>query len=299
MLNLTTIEGSCLREGILETANGKIWYSVYGESRQKTPILVLHGGPGFISMSDGLETLWEDRPVYFYDQLGCGNSDRAADKGFYSVESYVAELAWVRAALKLDEVCLMGFSWGCALACAYMLYNQPSGVKGIMLCAPYLSSPAWDADQRRNIALMPTGIRLAIETGEATGDFGDAYQAAMMSYYEKHVCLLSPWPVSLQKAFHRLNVDVYNTMWGVSEFTITGKLKDYDLTPRLSEIANPVLLTCGDRDEAGVKTVKDFQQRFPNARMAVIPQASHLHQLERPEIFAAVVKDFLRDIDQR
>jgi len=60
-------------EGILETANGKIWYSVYGESQQKTPILVLHGGPGFMSMSEGLEPLWEDRPVYFYDQLGCGN----------------------------------------------------------------------------------------------------------------------------------------------------------------------------------------------------------------------------------
>ena len=287
-----------MREGILETANGKIWYSVYGESQQKTPILVLHGGPGFMSMSDGLEPLWEDRPVYFYDQLGCGNSDRAVNKDFYSVENYVAELAWVRAGLKLDQVYLMGFSWGCALACAYMLDNQPSGVKGILLCAPYLSSPAWDADQRRNIALMPPEIREAIETGEATGDFGDTYQAAMMAYYEKHVCLLSPWPASLQKAFSGLNVDVYNTMWGASEFTMTGKLKDYDLTPRLPEIAQPILLTCGDRDEAGVKTVKDFQLQFPNARMAVIPQASHLHQLERPEIFTAVIKDFLQEIDQ-
>ncbi|MEI7638555.1 MAG: alpha/beta hydrolase [Syntrophus sp. (in: bacteria)] len=85
----------------------------------------------------------------------------------------------------------------------------------------------------------------------------------------------------------------------MSEFTMMGKLKDYDLTPRLPEISHPILLTCGDRDEAGVKTVRAFQQRFPNARMAVIPQASHLHQLERPEISAAVIKDFLRDVDQR
>jgi proline iminopeptidase len=286
-----------MREGTVVTANGRIWYAVYGEHRQKTPILVLHGGPGFISMSDGLEPLWQDRPVYFYDQLGCGNSDRAADRGFYSVENYVAELAQVRAALKLDELYLMGFSWGCALACAYMLDNRPGGVKGILLCAPYLSSPAWDADQRRNIVRMPPGIRAAIETGEATGDFGEVYQAAMMCYYEKHVCLLSPWPASLQKSFSRLNADVYHTMWGQSEFTMTGKLKEFDLTPRLPEIAHPVLLTCGDRDEAGVKTVKDFQQRFPDARMAVLPQASHLHQIERPEIFAAVIKDFLRDVD--
>lgn len=208
-----------MREGYVETANGRIWYSVYGEQRQKTPILVVHGGPGFLSMSAGLETLWEDRPVYMYDQLGCGKSDRAATADFYSVENYVAELAAVRQALKLDEVILMGFSWGCVL---------PS------------------------------------------------------------------WPATLKAAFSSVNAEVYNSMWGPSEFTIRGKLKDFDLMQRLPEITQPVLLTCGDRDEAGVKTVKDFQLAFPDACMAVIPKAAHFHHLERPEIFTAVIQEFLR-----
>jgi proline iminopeptidase len=86
-------------------------------------------------------------------------------------------------------------------------------------------------------------------------------------------------------------------MWGPSEFTITGKLKDFDLTERLAEIKQPVLLTCGDNDEAGVQTVKNFQESFSDARLAVIPRAAHLHQLERPEIFAAIIKDYLRDVD--
>lgn len=290
--------GGGQREGYVDTVNGKIWYSVYGEHCQKTPLLVLHGGPGFLSMSEGMEALWQDRPVYFYDQLGCGRSDRAAAADFYSVQNYVDELAAVRAALKLDEVILMGFSWGCALACSYLLDKRTAGVKGVALCAPYLSSPAWDADQRQNIARMPAEDRAAIEYGEETGDFGKAYHAATMDYYKKHLCALSPWPDPVKAAFSRLNAEVYNTMWGVSEFTITGKLKDFDLMPRLAEIIQPVLLTCGDRDEAGVKTVKDFQLAFPVARMAVIPQAAHLHQLERPEIFAAVVTDFLREIEK-
>lgn len=50
-------------------------------------------------MDDGLEPLWKDRPVFFYDQSGCGKSDRAADKNFYSVENYVAELAEIRAVI--------------------------------------------------------------------------------------------------------------------------------------------------------------------------------------------------------
>ena len=86
-------------EGNIATAGGNIWYSAYGGGKQKTPLLVLHGGPGFLSMTDGLAPLWADRPVYFYDQLGCGNSDRAAADDYYSVARYVSELAEVRAAL--------------------------------------------------------------------------------------------------------------------------------------------------------------------------------------------------------
>ncbi len=286
-----------MREGFLKTANGKIWYAVYGEHLRKAPLLVLHGGPGFMSMSDGLESLWKERPVYFYDQLGCGRSDRAANKDFYSVENYISELTEVRSGLNLPEVYLMGFSWGCALASSYVLAKRPDGIKGIILSAPLLSTPAWDADQRRNIARMPANVRQAIEHGEATGDFGEAYQAAMMSYYRKHVCLLSPWPASLSAAFSGMSLDVYNTMWGPSEFTVTEALKDFDLGPRLWEINQPVLLTCGDRDEADVRTVKEFQERFPDARMAVIPQAAHLHQLEQPDIYTAVVKEFLRETE--
>ena len=285
-----------MREGLVTTPNGRLWYSVYGEEQAKTPLLAIHGGPGFLSMTDGMEELWRDRPVYFYDQLGCGRSDRAADANFYSVENYVEELKTVRAALGLTEVVLMGFSWGCALTCSYLLAERPAGVRGVALCAPYLSTPAWDADQRQNIILLPPAIRAAIERGEAAGDYGDEYQTAMLAYYERHICALSPWPDSLQAAMGLMNEEVYQAMWGPSEFTITGKLKDFDLTLRLGEIPQPVLLTCGDRDEAGVKTVKDFQLAFLNARMAAIPQAAHLHQLERPAIFTAVVQDFLRDI---
>jgi len=39
---------------------------------------------------------------------------------------------------------------------------------------------------------------------------------------------------------------------------------------------------------------KDYQMAFPNGRMAVIPNASHLHQIEQPELFKAVVRNFLK-----
>jgi proline iminopeptidase len=245
-------------------------------------------------MTDTVRDLADERPVWFYDQLGGGRSDRAADPGYYSLERFVDELAAVRAALSLAEVWLLGFSWGTALICAYMLARRPAGVKGLILSGPLLSTPLWDRDQRAHIVRMPASARAAIEAGEAAGDYGEAYQEAMMAYYRRHVCVLNPWPDSLNEALARLSPEVYQSLWGPSEFTCTGKLKDLDLSGRLGEIAEPVLLTCGDADEADPRTVKAFQLAFPRAAMAVLPRASHLHQLERPELYKATLRDFLR-----
>ncbi len=284
-----------VREGFVEVNGKKIWYSVYGENQEGTPLLVIHGGPGFVSMPQVVSDFSAERPIYFYDQLGCGNSDRAADNSDYTVDYYVDELVEVRRRLKLDKVYLMGFSWGTALICSYMLQKRPQGIQGLILCGPCLSTKKWYDDQRENIAVMPDEIRTAIENGEKTGDYGESYQNATMQYYFKHVCRLNPWPDYVNEALSKINPDVYNTMWGPSEFTATGTLRNFDISTRLHEIDIPVLLVCGDNDEAGVKTVKDYQLAFPNASMAVIPNSSHLHHIEQPQIFKAVVSRFLTE----
>src|ERR1043165_2092344 len=66
-------------EGYIPVTGGKVWYRIVGEG-DKTPILCLHGGPGVPSYYlKPLAALSSDRPVIFYDQLGCGHSDRITD----------------------------------------------------------------------------------------------------------------------------------------------------------------------------------------------------------------------------
>ena len=286
-----------MRESFVSIGDKKIWYSVYGEDKHNTPILAIHGGPGFLTMPEVVSDLSDDRPIFFYDQLGCGNSEKATDPRLYSVDYYVDELSKVRTSLGLDSVILMGFSWGTALACLYALNHGCLGIRGLILCGPFLSTPCWDADQRANIALMPNSTKMAIEQGEEEGNYGETYQTAMMEYYRRHVCRLDPWPSSLKKAFSRLNPEVYNTLWGPSEFTITGSLRNLDLLPRLGEIPVPVLLVCGDQDEADPRTVKTYQLAFTKAQMAAIPGASHVHHLEKPELFLTIIRDFLKEIE--
>ncbi len=281
----------------LATTGGEIWACVHGANQRAAPLLVLHGGPGFLSMPETVCALSNERPVWFYDQLGCGRSSHATTVDYYTPERYVEELAEVRAQLGIGECHLMGFSWGAMLAALYLTNMKPLGIRSLILSAPLLSAPRWEADARRNISKMPDEFRSAIETAERTGVFGPAYQEAVMAYYHRHLCLLDPWPDFVQSALGRMNAAVYNRLWGPSEFTVTGMLKGCDLFPRLGEIETPVLLTCGDRDEAGVATIDFFRSALHDADMAVLPHASHLHHIERPALFLSIIRDFLSRVE--
>lgn len=284
-----------MREDYISYQGKKIWFAVYGEALQKTPLLVVHGGPGFMTMPEVVSDFSDERPVYFYDQLGSGNSDRADDKNDYSLEYFVSELDAVIQSLGLTEVILMGFSWGCGLIAAYMLDKQPQFVKALILSAPFLSTPLWEICASENIAQLPPPIQKILAAGETSPEHGEDYEMATGAYYGKFLCQLDPWPDSLNRAFGQLNLDVYMTMWGISEFSVSGKLKQFDLMPRLHEITVPVLLTCGDTDEAGVKMVKDFQLVLPRGAMAVLPNSTHMHHLELPLIYQTIVREFLKD----
>jgi pimeloyl-ACP methyl ester carboxylesterase len=47
--------------------------------------------------------------------------------------------------------------------------------------------------------------------------------------------------------------DAYGVMWGPSEFSCTGNLRDWSVQERLHEINVPTLITCGRHDESTYK----------------------------------------------
>ncbi len=99
-------------EGYVQVPGGKVWYRIVGGG-SATPLLLLHGGPGFTShYLDRLQQLSDERPVVSYDQLGAGRSERPEDMRLWRVERFVEELAELRAELGLARVHLLGHSWG-------------------------------------------------------------------------------------------------------------------------------------------------------------------------------------------
>src|SRR5262249_40945583 len=89
-----TGETAMATEGVIAVEGGRVWYRIAGEARTGVPLLTLHGGPGYPhDYLEPLEGLSDERPVIFYDQLGCGRSDRPNDKALWQVDRFVRELA--------------------------------------------------------------------------------------------------------------------------------------------------------------------------------------------------------------
>lgn len=285
-----------VREGTINVTGGKVWYRIVGADSSGIPLLVLHGGPGAPhDYLEVLEALGDERPVIFYDQLGCGNSDNTDDDSLWTLGRFVEELEQVREELAPEEVHILGQSWGTMLACEYMITKNPDGVKSLILSGPCLSAEMWGADQRRYLDQLPEDMKKIILECEQSGDFSsDAYQDAMMEYYRLHVCRLDPWPDSLNRTFENMGADVYNYMWGPSEFTITGTLKDFDRTMDLREISVPVLFTCGRYDEATPESTAYYQSMLPCSEMIIFEDASHEHHIEKSEEYLLAVRDFLK-----
>src|ERR1700760_4811431 len=111
----------------------KVWTKRMGSGPVK--VLLLHGGPGF--PHDYLEAMESFLPqagieMYYYDQLGVGNSDIPNDPALWTLPRYLAEVEEVRRGLGLDNFVLYGHSWGGILAMEYAL-NYQQHLRGLVV----------------------------------------------------------------------------------------------------------------------------------------------------------------------
>ena len=292
-------------EGHVPFRGFRTWYRVVGEGEApgRSPVLVLHGGPG--TGHDYLEPLValaaSGRRVVYYDQLGCGRSDHPHDPSLWSVGLFVEEVAAVRAALGLSRVHLLGQSWGGMLALEVALARHP-GLVSLVLADSLASVPIWTAEMNRLRGELPAEVREVLARHEAAGTTGSPeYQEAVMVFYRRHLCRLDPFPGCVERTFANLAADpeVYNTLWGPSEFYATGRLKGWDVTPRLGEIRLPTLVLSGRFDEATPAIAEALRLGIAGSERVTFEESSHMPHVEETDRFLSVVGDFLARAEER
>jgi proline iminopeptidase len=280
-------------ESTFQYKGHNVWFRVEG-SGNCTPVILLHGGPGAPSnYLDPLQRLADDRQVIFFDQIGCGRSPALLNENDLNVNFFVEQVETLRIHLGLDGFILYGQSWGGALGLEYYL-KYPKFVKGLIFSSPLISTELWLNDMQKLLKVLPENLLTEVQLSAERNDFSSQeYQKAMNIFYENYVSRKLPWSEDILKTFENFGGQVYNSMWGPSEFQPVGLLKNYDRFNELHNITVPTLFIIGQYDEVLPETAKMFQNKVPNSELKIISDAAHLTMQDNTEEDLTAIREFL------
>jgi L-proline amide hydrolase len=273
---------STVRHGSLPGNHGAIHYWIVGEDAADTagpPLLVIHGGPGMAhNYLRDLDPLGENRAVVYYDQTGCGLSDRPADPTLWTLGTFVDEVDTVRDALSLDRVHLLGQSFGGWIALEYAL-RQPAGLASLILANTCASIPLLQTEVARLIDALPDG---AI--------------SAAQRFNTRHVLGTDAMPDHFRQAAQNINGAIYDAMMG-AEWSFSGSLAGWDVTDRLGELHLPTLVLSGRDDEMTPDAVRPMVEAIPGATWMIFEDSAHLPMVTETAAFLTAVGEFLGRAD--
>lgn len=287
---------------ILIDGKYKVWTKKVGAGKIK--VLLLHGGPG--AAHDYFECFEDFLPkegieFYYYDQLGCGNSDNPADTTLWNITRYVEEVEQVRKGLNLDNFYLLGHSWGSMLAMEYLQKYQVH-VKAAIISNMTASSKSYinytaklkgELLSRQDIATYDSLDNLK---AYATTQFQDLLLSKL---YTQVICRMPipNWPEPLLRAFKKFNTTIYIQMQGVDEFHVTGNFKDWDMWSRLQNIKVPTLVIGGMKDEMSPDDLKREALLIPKSKLYICPNGSHMSMYDDQQNYFSNLVKFLKEVE--
>ena len=285
----------------------KTYVRIVGYNYKKTPLILLHGGPGSTHNSQELLDELSDadeRPIIMYDQLGCGKSYIGeGHTELWNSDTWVKELENLISYLKLKEYHLLGHSWGGMLEIIYTCSGKERvGLKSLTLSSTLASASLWESEAKRLITYLPLKDQKIINEAIRTNDFSSKeFNKSMMVYYHKYV-----WPKFTKKdplCLRRKKVkcpEVYETSWGPCEFRPLGNLKDYEYLDKLDRINVPVNILSGADDESTPLQNKLMYDAIKtDKRWTILSPSRHMTYFECHDEYIKNVIEFLNYVDKK
>ena len=251
------------------------------------PVVVLHGGPGAHHdyLLPGFDRLATGRTLIYYDQRGGGRSAVPRDVPVGWREQ-VADLEALRQLWGLEQLALVGYSWGGLLALLYAL-EHPDRVSHLALVSP---APCWQAARAEfesRFAARSAAPRIAAMRAElAASGLKDRDPEA----YRRRL-----FELSVAGYFHDPG-----KVGDLTPFRVTGRtqqdvwesLGDFDLRPRLGSLRVPAIVLHGDDDPIPAESAETLARGL-GAPFHLLPDCGHVPQVEALERFTELLDGFL------
>jgi proline iminopeptidase len=282
----------------------KVYYRIVGEKQDnnKKPLVLLHGGPGsthnYFEILDKLSVL-DNRQLIMYDQLGCGNSYVEGHPELWNLKTWMDELKEIRKHLNLNEMHILGQSWGGMLEIAYISDEKPEGIKSVILSSTLSESQLWGKEQHRRIKYLSQEDQDAIEAAEKSGNYDTKEYALANEHFMKRHCNYiidehTPECLTRKKKFGN---EAYNVAWGPNEFTPVGNLKDFNYTEKLKEWKVPSLIISGTSDLCSPLVAKTMYDKIPGARWELFEDSRHCVFADQNEKYIKLLIEWLNKYD--
>jgi len=292
-----------IQEGRMPYLGYETYYRIVGENKgNKKPLLLLHGGPGsthnYFEVLDDLAEK-DGRQLIMYDQLGCGNSYLDGHPELWTKETWLNELIALRKHLGLDEVHILGQSWGGMLAIIYECECKPEGVASYILSSTLPYNAIWESEQKRRVGYLPKEMQEAIAKAEKTGNYSDPdYDVAITEFMTRHCAgPFGPDAAECLTRKKKAGTEAYVAGWGPNEFTPTGSLRDYNYMDQLKDFSKPTLICNGGEDLCSPYIAKLMFDAIPNAKWELFRYSRHMCFVDEEELYEKVLMEWLNQND--
>lgn len=284
---------------IIKLESGQsVWTRSEGEGPIK--ILLLHGGPGMThEYLEPFSDFIKNKPIQiiYYEQLGSYYSDQPNDAKLWNIPRFCKEVEDVRQAWGLDDFYLYGQSWGGMLAMEYAT-RYGEHLKGLINSNMVDDMHDYETYiNKLRDSMNPTDVDYMKSKEEENNTNDQHYNELVMKLYKSCICRLDPWPAAVKRSFDHTNEQVYVTLQGPTEFTITGSLKTWSIRDRLSNIKVPTLVLGGKYDSMNPDVIQTMADRFPNAKAHICPNGSHFSIWDDNKDYFKAIDKFLTEIE--
>jgi proline iminopeptidase len=284
-------------EGYFTGADGNsLFYRKLGAGQ--TTVVYLHGGP--INMNDGgyeIDRLASGRTLLMFDQRSGGRSELVEDARL-QFDLFVADVEALRLHFGLEKMILVGQSFGADVVSNYAV-QHPERVSRLMLWSPAPPTAEFAAardaatraflgktDARRAdrifYVLMPLApdsevVTLCREWVQLTFRF---YLSDPTALSRMHGDYCAGSPAAIRHQFRAISL-VYPSLGA------------FDFRLGLRTLQMPTLVVEGALTRVPLDATEEWVRAIPDARLLLVPGASHLLWLEGGEPFFQAAESFL------
>ncbi|MEI7054461.1 alpha/beta fold hydrolase [Nocardioides sp. CCNWLW239] len=234
-------------------------------------------GPAVMFVQDGrawtpqLDALSDEFTVIAWDEPGAGGSGDVPT-GF-ALSDYGNHLAGLIRALDVSPCALVGISWGVTVILE-VYRRHPEVTRSLVLADGY-------AGWRGSLGPDEADARLAGLLNQPAGSFDPTLPGLFAG----------PAPATFVPLLEAMAADVRRR----SMLTALTAMAHADLTDVLGTVQVPTQLIWGALDaRSPLSVAHEFERRIPGADLAVIPDCGHVSNLEVPQAFNDILRDFLR-----